>query len=188
MSINQSDAGIWQAALAGDSVAWKKLVRRYQSLVYTVALRAKLSMADAADCFQQTWLSLYENRKKIKDPDRLSAWLVTTARREAIRLSRKASQNGVELGEKDRIDNNPLPDEELELLERQAQLGRAIQRLDERCRDLVRILFFAPEDFSYEQISRKLGIAFNSLGPIRKRCLERLKNILKDQGYGNCTK
>ncbi len=165
---------------AGDARAWKELVNRYQALVYTIALRVGLSMADAADCFQQSWVALYEHRKRIKDPERVAGWLATTARREAIRVYRRNLRQS-DLPDDDRhIDPSALPDEELELLERQAHLENGMTQLDSRCRRLIELLFLAPEDWSYEQIAEKLEIAPNSLGPIRQRCLERLRKILSD--------
>ncbi len=175
-----TDQEIWKAVQAGDGAAWKKLVHQYQSLVYTVALKVGLSMADAGDCFQQTWLALYQHRKKIKDPERIAGWLATTARREAIRLSRR-NRRHVEMEDETRqADSAALPDEELELLERQALLENGMARLDTRCRRLIELMFLAPEDWSYDQIAARLEIAPNSLGPIRQRCLGRLKKILSE--------
>ncbi len=178
-----SDFELWQAVLEGDSRAWETLIRRYQALVYAVATRIGLSQVDAADCFQQTWLMLFNNRKKLADPSRLSAWLVTTAKREAIRLKFKLGADPGEVDDHDLVDQNPLPDEELIGLERQSQIETAIGQLDPRCRKLVEAFFFAEQECSYEQIAESLGIAPNSLGPIRRRCLERLKRILEECGY-----
>ncbi len=178
-----SDSELWQAVLEGDSQAWGTLVRRYQSLVYAVATRIGLSQVDAADCFQQTWLMLFNNRKKLADPSRLSAWLITTAKREAIRLKFKLGADPGEIDDHDLVDQSPLPDEELIGLERQSQIETAIDQLDPRCRKLVEAFFFAEQEYSYEQIAESLGIAPNSLGPIRRRCLERLKRILEECGY-----
>jgi len=182
MTLPNTDRDLWQKILAGDSAAWQLLVKRYQSLVYAVATRASLSMADAADCFQQTWVALYENRHRIQDPTRLSAWLVTTAKREAMRLRRRALPDTSDGSEIDHPDRSPLPDEELITLELQAQLEIAVAELDPRCRQVVELFFFAPEEQSYDEIAASLGMAMNSLGPVRRRCLERLKEILRKNG------
>lgn len=158
-------------------------MRRYQALIYTIAIRAGLSLDDAADCFQQTWVVLYRRRHKLKDPTRLSAWLVTTAKREALRLRKIAARSGDLSDTIDRPDPDPLPDEIVLHLERQASLEIAIGGLKPQCRRVVEAFFFAHEDRSYEQIAKSLGIAPNSLGPIRRRCLERLKKILIKNGY-----
>ncbi len=182
-SMTQSVFELWQRVLDGDSKAWAQLVKRYQSLIYAVATRSGLSQLDAADCFQQTWVLLYNNRHKLQDPARLSAWLVTTAKREALRLKHRAGPDPGEENENEQVDSGLLPDEELLQMEQQAQLESAIQQLESRCQKLVDAFFFADDEKSYEEIAKSLGIASNSLGPIRRRCLERLKRILEENGY-----
>ena len=145
-------------------------------------------MPDAADCFQHTWVSLYENRKRITDPSRLSAWLVTTTKREALRIRRRAASM-VELeGDVQYADKALLPDELLEGLERQSSLENALKEIDPRCRRLLAEFFFAPEEKSYDEIAAILGINPSSLGPIRRRCLERLKNKLIESGFPDVRK
>lgn len=178
-----SDIELWQEILDGDAKSWETLVRRYQSLIYAIAIRSGLSMSDAADCFQQTWLALYQHRRRIKDPSRLSAWLVTTAKREALRLLSQSPSVSTSNTINDPADPNPLADNELIRLERQAHLEAALKQLDPRCRRLLETFFLSSEDKSYEEIAATLGLAANSIGPIRRRCLERLKRILLENGF-----
>ncbi len=183
--MGKTDLEIWKEILTGKSGAWEELVVRYQALVYAVASRAGLDMGDVQDCFQQVWYLLYKNRKKISDPSRISAWLVTTAKREAIRLRKRASTIDVDIEEVKVAASDLLPDEMLEKLEEQFHLETGLKMLDERCRDLLYAMFFASENKSYDNIAKDLGIAINSIGPIRRRCLERLKKILEESGYLN---
>lgn len=124
-------------------------------------MRAGLSASDAADCFQQTWVALYQNRRKLRDPSRSSSWLVTTARRETLRLRHQAGRSGDEDNQAELADRHPLPDEELMILERQAQLEVALKELDPRCRELIELFFFAPGERTYEQIASSLNLASN---------------------------
>ena len=181
--MKKTDLEIWNEVLGGDPGAWKELVVRYQALVYAVASRAGLDTGDVQDCFQQVWYLLYKNRKKISDPSRISAWLVTTAKREAIRLSKRASKGDIDIEEVSVADSNPLPDELIEKIEEQFHLETALKMLDERCRDMLFAMFFASGNKSYDDIAKDLGIAINSIGPIRRRCLERLKKILEEKGF-----
>lgn len=169
--------------LSGKDAAWEELVNRYQALVYAVATRAGLDISDVEDCFQQVWFLLYKNRKKITDPSRISAWLVTTAKRESIRLSKRKSGSDANIDDLILSDRHALADEELEILEQQAHLEIALDSLDERCRRMLYAMFFAPENKSYEDIADDIGIAVNSIGPIRRRCLEKLKEILEENGF-----
>lgn len=183
LSSASTDNDLWEGVREGDAQAWEVLVRRYEPLVYTIATRAGLSMAEAGDCFQQTWLQLYLNRRKIKEPERISAWLTTTAKRESLRMRKRASRN-VELDESLSLaDPRPLPDEEMAAMERRARLDSALSRLDERCRELLTALFLAPESKSYDQIAADMGIPKNSMGPVRSRCLQKIQTLLQDEGW-----
>ncbi len=184
-SLKKTDSEIWNEVLSGKNAAWRDLVARYQTLVYAVSTRSGLSMGDAQDCFQQVWYLLYKNRKKISDPSRISAWLVTTAKREAIRLRKSTARVDVDIEEIIVADPGLLADEVLEQIEEQFHLETGLKMLDERCREMLYAMFFAPENKSYDEIAQEVGIAVNSIGPIRRRCLERLKQILQEIGYLN---
>src|SRR6266516_3266327 len=81
-----------QAAAGGDQDAWGRLVDRYSRLVWAVARGHRLSQADAADVTQATWLRLVEHLDRIKEPERLGAWLATTARHESLRVIRRGGR------------------------------------------------------------------------------------------------
>lgn len=171
---------IWQRILDDDATAWRELVRRFEALVNTVALRCGLDSGDAEDCAQHVWMSLYRNRHALRDPGRLPKWLIMTTRRRSIRI---AGQN--QRDKAGRQDHTPsqctvLPDQQIEQLELQAELEMALMQLDERCQALLRALFLAPREKSYREIAVELGIPINSIGPIRARCLARLRRALDD--------
>lgn len=180
-----TDTELWQRVLASDDQAWRELIKKYEPLVFAVATRSGLSYADAADCFQQTWAILFDNRKKIKDPSRLSAWLVTTAKRQVIRMVRKQATTEKEDQLLLEPDPRPLPDDELEALQLRNHIQYAIEQIDSRCQVLVKLLFFAPESISYDQVAKKLNLSTNALGPARRRCLNRLRKILEKEGILN---
>jgi RNA polymerase sigma factor (sigma-70 family) len=178
-----TDALLWDRIADGDQRAWEILVRRYSRLVYAVLTHYGLSLTDAADCFQDTWALLFQHRKRIRDGSRLSSWLFTTAKREALRSARRRSRQPFELIPTDSVASEPLPDEALEQIEKQVRLELALDRIDQRCRQVLKLFFFAPEEQSYEEIAKSLGLSANTLGPLRRRCLQRLKDILVADGF-----
>ncbi len=178
-----SDPQLWSEVLSGSHDAWKYLVLRHKTLVYAVCAHMRLSQADAADCFQQTWTKLYQNRRQLSDPTRIASWLVTTARREAMRLNRQASRFVASEAGSEIDDGNPPPDKALETLELQAQLEEALKQIDQPCHKLLNLFFFADEDLTYEQIALEMGLAPNTLGAKKRRCLQKLREILSALGY-----
>jgi DNA-directed RNA polymerase specialized sigma24 family protein len=72
----------------GDRVAWDGLVDRFGGTVWAVARAHGLGAQDAADTSQVTWLLLTQHLALLHEPERLEAWLLRTATREAYRMRR----------------------------------------------------------------------------------------------------
>src|SRR5215216_5274973 len=85
-----SDLELVLACRRGDQLAWEKLIRRYQRLIYAIPVRAGLDEDEAADIFQDVFTTLFEKLNDIEEPERLQAWLVTTARRKTWRVILKS--------------------------------------------------------------------------------------------------
>lgn len=186
-----SDADLVQACRAGQQAAWSTLVRRFQRLVYTVPRRAGLSEAQAADVFQTAFQRLFEHLDRIDDASRVRAWLVTTAKRETLRLlaerQRLAEPAGAAAdddGAEDLLarlpDPAPLQDEQLEAWQQLDRLRAAVDRLEPRARQLVELLFLQDEPPPYEEVARRLGMPEGSIGPTRARCLAKLRKLMQE--------
>ncbi len=192
------DADLIERCRGGDSVAWEAIVRRYQRLVYTVPRRAGLDEAQAADVFQTCFGRLHEGLNRFEDGSRVQAWLVTTARRETLRLlalrRRETSldddgsraddeavghdRRGASL--RDRlIDPDPLPEDQLSLWQEQERLRRVLDRLDARTRHLVDLQFLQDPPLAYAELSLHLDMPVGSIGPTRARCLAKLRKALE---------
>lgn len=171
-----SDADLVTAAGAGDQSAWDALVARYQGRVWAIARAHRLNTADAEDVFQVTFLRLVTHIGTIRDPNRVGAWLATTARHECLRLLRRAgravpSDDDSVLDAADHL--MPPPDMKLLAGERQVALWKALGRLSAQCQRLLRVLMADPEP-TYEEVSKALGMPIGSIGPTRGRCLKHL--------------
>ena len=75
---------------------------------------------------------------------------------------------------------DPAPDVDHELLatERNAALWRVFEELPDRCRQLLRVLMASPPP-AYADVALALDMPVGSIGPIRQRCLARLKALVK---------
>lgn len=168
---------IVRAAAAGDGKAWDDLIDRYARLIWAVARSFGLSVADADDVSQTTWLRLAEHLSRLRDPDRVGLWLAVTARNESLRMLRRARRDRPfdPLADVRRAMAGPDVDSGVLTQERDQMLWRAFQSLPPNCRVLLLMLTAEPA-FSYEEVSASLAIPVGSIGPTRGRCLERLRN------------
>lgn len=163
-------------ARAGDQAAWNELIDRFSKLVWAIARSHRLGAADAADVFQTTWLRLVENVGGLTDPERVDAWLATTARRECLRLIRGARRQ-IPAGDglPEPVADLPDPDARLLRDERDASLWQAFARLRPGDQSLLRMLVADPPA-SYQEVAVALAMPIGSIGPTRGRCLERLRS------------
>jgi RNA polymerase sigma factor (sigma-70 family) len=174
-----------RAAAAGDRAAWDQLVDGYSGLLWSITSAYRLRHGDAADVVQTVWLRLLEHLDRIRDPDRVAAWLATTARREC---QRSLGHSRRVLPTEDERDLEPgTPDAQtLEALvlesERDRSLWAAFARLPAHCQRLLRILVVVAPP--YEEVAAALDMPIGSIGPTRRRCLERLRRLLVGSGIG----
>ena len=173
----EPDAALVKAARAGDSEAWDALVKRFLNRVWAIARAHRLSSADAEDVCQVTWLRLLTHLDTIREPERVGAWLATTARHECLRVLRKAGRQ-IPVGDDDTPEPRHAPstpvDAKVLTAERDAALWQAVASLSPKCQQLLRALMADPEP-SYEEVSSALGMPIGSIGPTRARCLNHLR-------------
>jgi RNA polymerase sigma factor (sigma-70 family) len=185
--MDERDEDLLKACRRGDAAAWEALVNRFQRLIYAIPRRAGLDEDAASEVFQEVFTTLFQKIDDIEQPDRLHAWLVTTARRKTWRIiSRDRSVRRYSEDEEDADaelnalpDEAPLPDEVLIRLEEQHRVRTALGQLDERCRKLLTLLFYQAEAPSYAEIAAATGTSEGSIGPTRARCLQKLTRLLE---------
>ena len=189
--MNRTDAELLEGCRRGDAAAWEALVKRYERLIYAIPRRAGLDEDAASEVFQEVFTTLFEKLDDISQPDRLHAWIVTTAKRKTWRLigsrppsSRRPAGDADEGTDAELLalpDNAPLPDEVLVRLEQQHQVRAALSALDERCRKLLTLLFYRADPPPYSDIAAAIGAPEGSIGPTRARCLQKLLKEMKSR-------
>lgn len=176
----------------GDKQAWDALVERYAPLIWSICRRHRLDDADADDVGQSVWLRLLDQLDRIRDPAALPGWLATTTRRECSQLLRTARRPHP-AGYPPDIQNMPdeqgvTAEQQLLAAEAHAALREALSHLPPRDQQLIAALTQDPP-LSYAQISARLGIPIGSIGPSRRRCLDKIRRhpaiaALIDAGTG----
>jgi RNA polymerase sigma factor (sigma-70 family) len=183
-----SDRELIAACIDNDAKAWETLILRYQRLIYSIPIKQGFSSVDAADVFQSVCLILLKKLPTLRKQEKLFSWLMTTTTRECWRVAgqwRREStlENRDPDDPADRLSevaaSAPLADEQRIAFEQQQIVRQAIDRLPERCRQLIALLFYHNDELSYAEIAARLNIPVASLGPNRARCLQKLKKDLQ---------
>ncbi|WP_078651432.1 RNA polymerase sigma factor [Streptomyces xylophagus] len=183
-TVDRKEVGaLVQSAVDGDAAAWKAIVEGLSPLVWSVVRAHRLSDADAHEVYQTVWFRFAQNLRRIREPEKAGSWLASTARNECLKvikgLRRLMPTDDPQL--LDRISEERTPEqslidseEEASEAERIRRLWEEFEQLGERCRQLLRVLMASPPP-SYLDVSAGLGIAVGSIGPMRQRCLRRLR-------------
>ncbi len=168
-----SDRELIDSCLRGEQRAWTDLIARYERLIYSVARKLCSQPEDCADVFQRVCLDLYQNLKQLRNDQTLPAWLITVTRRRSFAFLRGKRED---VSIEDYVaEANP----QVDAVESEFLLERAVAELPARCENLIRLLYFDSEEPTYAEVSQRLGIPVASIGPTRARCLEKLRKLLE---------
>ncbi|SDP71372.1 RNA polymerase sigma factor [Lentzea jiangxiensis] len=172
-------AALVSAAAAGDQSAWNEIVDRYTPLVVSVIYKHRLRPSDAADVNQTLWLRLVEQIGRLREPEALPGWIMTTTRNECLRVLRVQQRTHLydPLSESDALESEQVDaDVEADLLaaERRQALRDGFAELTDQCKRLLTKLMTDPPP-SYQVVSEELAMPVGSIGPTRIRCLEKLR-------------
>ena len=169
-----------------DKQAWDALVERYAPLVWSICRKHGLSDTGASDVGELVWLQLAGQLDQFRAPVALGSWLAGATVRECRRARcavRSAPGAGPMLDSESLsgTDEEPVPDipagvieQELATAERHAALRDAFAQLPPRDQQLIVLLTENPA-MSHAQISAKLGIPVERVGPARDHCLSMLR-------------
>ena len=171
----------------GDEAAWAALVRDASGMVLAVARGYRLGEADALDVCQTTWVVLAAKLPTLREPACLPGWLVTTARRQSLRLlaaRRRELVTDDVPGPPGAVGDPGQPSPETRTLaaERAAAFWRAAAREPATHRRLLTLLAHRPE-LTQAQLAVELGVAPGSVGPLRRRCFDRMRRRLNAEGF-----
>lgn len=157
-----------------------ELVRLMTPVLWHVVRAYGLERTLAEDVVQTTWLQLVRGHGSIADPRAVSAWLTTTARREAWKVGK--AHGRVDTTDADDLDallpEQVSAEDHATIGDENRRLWLAVQRLAERCQRLLRVIAFDDRP-DYARIAADLAMPIGSIGPTRNRCLAKLRALLE---------
>jgi RNA polymerase sigma-70 factor (ECF subfamily) len=168
-------------ASRGDRAACKRLVERYQALVFSVVARVLgTSSHDVPDAAQEAFLRAFGALGEFdpKGPSKLSTWLATIATRVALDLVRKRRPVVPLDAARDARDHAVRdPGEVLDEGRRRARLAAAMERLapEQRAAVVLRV----EHELSYEETARALGV---EVGTVKSRLARARQALLAAVG------
>ena len=170
-------AALLKAAQAGRSGALDELISSCRPYVETKARRYAWTNTDPDDIVQEVWIQLIDYLPRIREPLALLGWLNVVTRRLAAHLGhRNGRAIPTEIG--DEVASASCTEEQALANDEQRQVTSAIREalghLDDTDRSLLLLLHPESGSPGYGEISRRVHRPVGSLGPTRRRLLDRL--------------
>ena len=187
-----TDERLVKACLEGEESAWSALISKYKDLIYSIPIKYRAPSQDVADIFQSVCLQLFSELPKLRKVESLRSWLITTAIRKSYQWKQKQQRWSDEDPEDAELKiagaaRNPteamLQQAILEEAEREQMVREALGKVQNRCREMIQLLFFQDPPVPYNELAQRLGLASGSIGFIRGRCLQRLKKALEEMDF-----
>ncbi len=182
----KSDRDLVQGCLQGREADWNLLIDKYKNLIFSIPIRYGLSRDEAADIFQAVCLELLRDLPKLKDPKALPKWLMQVTAHKCFHWKHHSARMVSHDDEEAAIPEASVPaDAELNLheVEQEQILREARAALPPRCQELVRMLFYEEPSRPYQEVAASLGLATSSIGLLRQKCLDQLRDQLDALGF-----
>ena len=175
MRASRDLADLVEAARSGDHAALEALLAAAQPDVRRYARQACRTAGDVDDAVQDALLVLYRRVGTLRAVQAFSGWLMTVARRECLRLARRAmgGHQPVDALEDDlRLSVRPLDDLRLDL-------AAAIQSLPPHYRDMI--LLRDIEELTIDEMARARGLTREAVKARLHRARALRREYLKDE-------
>ncbi len=147
-------------------MSYEQVVRKYKKTIGSVCVMRLKNWADAEDCFQNTFLKLYQNTPNLSDEEHLKAWLIRVAINECNRYIRKS---------KPHLSLDDIRNEGVDFPQESCDMSWALIQLEPKYREVLYLHYC--ESYQVNEIAQILSKSPNTIKTLLRRGREKLKNI-----------
>lgn len=191
MVLSEIDRNLLKRCLERKPRAWEDFVDRFLGLVihvinHTAQSRSiRLSAEDREDLAAEVFLTIVKDDftllRRFRGESSLATYLTVVSRRVVVRelLKRKDTSSLADAAESLAADNTS-PGEPIERISNREEVEQLMKELEGPEADVVRMYHL--EGLTYRQISERVGLAENSIGPTLTRAREKMRKAGADAG------
>nr|WP_166921632.1 RNA polymerase sigma factor [Flavobacterium sp. JXAS1] len=155
-------------------------IESHKGILYKVSKMYMDNADDQQDLFQEIVCQLWKSYESFRNESQFSTWMYRVAINTAIVFLKK---------EKRKVDKYEIASENIKEDEddshiKESQIDhfyKAVQKLEKIDKAII---FYQLEGFSHKEIGENLGISEGNARVKLNRAKEKLKEIIKNQGYG----
>ncbi|MGH2664632.1 RNA polymerase sigma factor [Flavobacterium sp.] len=155
-------------------------IETHKGILYKVSKMYMDNWDDQQDLFQEIVCQLWKAYDTFRGESQFSTWMYRVAINTSIVFLKKEKRKV----DKYEIASENIREEENDAHIKESQLEhfyRAVQKLDKIDKAII---FYQLEGFSHKEIGANLGISEGNARVKLNRAKEKLKEIIKQQGYG----
>ncbi|BDU23971.1 MULTISPECIES: RNA polymerase sigma factor [unclassified Flavobacterium] len=155
-------------------------IQSHKGILYKVSKMYMDNSDDQQDLFQEIVCQLWKSYDSFRNESQFSTWMYRVAVNTAIVFLKKEKRKI----DKYEIDSDNIKEDENDSHIKESQLDhfyKAVQKLDKIDKAII---FYQLEGFSHKEIGQNLGISEGNARVKLNRAKEKLKEIIKNQGYG----
>lgn len=173
--MDSTEHDTYRAAIHGDRDAFEMIIRTQSRALFAIAYGILQNREEAEDVVQDTLVKAWKTRWRVRDPEKLPAWLGTIARHRAHDLLRRRREVPLEDDARSlpSLDETDAGNAET----RHAQVQAALSALPELHRAALTLRYF--EAMDYATIERTLGLTNGALRGILGRALGTMRKRLR---------
>lgn len=181
---NQSDHTYIQQVLKGDTNAFSFLVRKYQDMVFSIALKMLQNREEAEDVAQEVFVKCYHSLGKYKGKAKFGSWLYRITYNACLDNIKSYSRNfnttelieHVHEGEVGMLENGI---DVLEQKERNATIQNAIKQLSSDEQVIILLYYF--EELPLKDIAEIVDVSLDNIKIKLFRSRKKLFKLLKNE-------
>ncbi|KQO29796.1 RNA polymerase subunit sigma-70 [Flavobacterium sp. Leaf82] len=157
-----------------------KRIESHKGILYKVSKMYMDNPDDQQDLFQEIICQLWKSYDSFRNESQFSTWMYRVAVNTAIVFLKKEKRKV----DKYEIASENIKDDEGDSHIKESQIDhfyKAVQKLEKIDKAII---FYQLEGFSHKEIGDNLGISEGNARVKLNRAKEKLKEIIKNQGYG----
>jgi RNA polymerase sigma-70 factor, ECF subfamily len=176
--MDSSEHDIFRAAIHGDREAFEMIIRKQSRALFAIAYAILQNREEAEDVVQDALVKAWKTRWRVREPEKIPAWLFAIARHRARDVARRRRSVPFPKDLEEPVD---LQFEDAARLRKKKEVNEevhaALATLPELHRTALTLRYF--EAMDYAAIERTLGLSNGALRGILGRALGALRKRLR---------
>ncbi len=152
----------------------------HKGILFKISKMYMDNTEDQNDLFQEIIAQLWKSYDSFKNESQFSSWMYRVALNTAIVFLKKEKRKV----DKYEITTDNIKEAENDAAYKESQLAHFYEALQKLNKIEKAIIFYQLEGFSHKEIGSNLGISEGNARVKLNRAKDKLKEIIKNQGYG----